>query len=70
MAYGYFRDEALNAANALIGRALPMSQEQFGGSLGGPVVRDRTFFFGNAERRNLGQSGLTTIAPDAVASIN
>jgi hypothetical protein len=69
-AYEYFRDDALNAANPLLGRALPLRQNQFGASLGGPVVRDRTFFFANLERRDLDQSGLTTIAPASVAAIN
>jgi hypothetical protein len=68
--YGYFRDDALNARNALSGTKLPMSQKQYGGSLGGPVVRDRTFFFANAERRLLDQSGLTTISDANVAVIN
>lgn len=68
--YGYFRDDALNAQNPLLGKVLPMSQEQFGGSLGGPIVRDRAFFFANVERRVLSQSGLTTIAPASVAAIN
>ena len=29
-AYGYFRDDAFNAANALSGTTLPMSQQQYG----------------------------------------
>jgi hypothetical protein len=69
-AYGYFRDDALNAPNALSGTTLPMDQQQFGGSLGGPIVRDRTFFFTNAERRSLDQTGLVTINPAAAAAIN
>jgi hypothetical protein len=59
--YGYFRDDALNAANTLNQQVLPMDQQQFGGSLGGPVRRNRTFYFGNVERRILDQSGLVTI---------
>jgi hypothetical protein len=59
--YGFFRDRALNAPNALTGTRLPMSQTQAGGSLGGPLRRDRTFFFVNAEHRHLEQTGLTTI---------
>ncbi len=69
-AYGYFRDDRLNAVNALSGTKLPMSQQQFGGSLGGPVTRNRTFYFVNAERRLLDQTGLTTISAANVASIN
>ena len=60
--YGYFRDDALNGANALTGTTLPMHQNQYGASLGGPIVRDRTFYFSNFEQRQLDQSGLTTIA--------
>jgi hypothetical protein len=68
--YGYFRDDAFNAKNALSGSKLPMSQQQYGGSLGGPLVRDRTFFFANAEQRRLDQSGLATISDANVAVIN
>jgi hypothetical protein len=68
--YGYFRDDRFNAANALLGKALPMSQQQGGGSVGGPISRDRTFYFTNVERRNLNQSGLATILDVNVAPIN
>jgi hypothetical protein len=68
--YGFFRDDALNAANALSGTTLPMDQQQYGASVGGPVARDRTFYFLNFEQRLLDQSGLVTIAPANVAAIN
>src|SRR4029079_15289358 len=55
--YDYVRDDRFNSKNALSGTRLPMSQQQCGGSTGGPVVRDRTFFFANVERRALDQSG-------------
>jgi hypothetical protein len=54
--YGYFRNQRLNASNALAQRKLPVTQGQFGASLGGPVIRDRTFYFGNFEQRILNQS--------------
>ena len=69
-AYGFFRDDALNAANALSGSTLPMSQQQFGASVGGPVAKGRTFYFANAEQRLLDQSGLATIADANVAIVN
>ena len=69
-AYEYFRDDSLNAANPLLGRALPMRQSLYGLSLGGPVSRNRTFFFANLERRDLDQSGLTTIGDASAAAIN
>jgi hypothetical protein len=68
--YGYFRNQRFNAANALSHAALPLTQAQYGASLGGPVVRDRTFYFANYERRDLNQSGLITIAPANVAAID
>ena len=68
--YGYFRNQRFNAANPLSNTKLPLTQAQYGASLGGPVVRDRTFYFANFEQRALNQSGLITIAPANVAAIN
>lgn len=68
--YDYIRDDGLNAPNALSRTKLPMNQQQYGGGVGGPVVRDRTFYFSNFEQRRLDQSGLTTISVDSVNTIN
>jgi Carboxypeptidase regulatory-like domain/TonB dependent receptor-like, beta-barrel len=75
--YSYFRDDRFNAPNPLTkdpvtGEAikLPLNQKQYGASLGGPIVRDRTFYFSNFEQRKLDQSGLVTILPAAVSAIN
>ena len=68
--YGYFRNQRLNSDNAISHTALPLTQSQYGASLGGPLRRDRTFYFGNFERRDLNQSGLITILPANVAAIN
>jgi len=72
--YGYFRDDSLNAINALLreqgGKKPPMSQKQYGGSIGGPLVRNRSFYFANVEQRRLDQTGLATISADNVAVIN
>jgi Carboxypeptidase regulatory-like domain len=52
--YGYFRDTALNSQDFLsASQGLPKAtytKQQFGGSFGGPIVRDRTFFFAAVDR--------------------
>jgi hypothetical protein len=68
--YDFIRDDSLNASNALSGTKLPMDQQQYGGSLGGPLAQNRTFYFSNFEQRRLDQSGLTTILAQNVPIIN
>jgi outer membrane receptor protein involved in Fe transport len=68
--YDFVRDDNFNAPNALSGTRLPMNQHQYGGSLGGPIARNRTFFFSNVEQRLLDQTGLVTILPENVPVIN
>ncbi len=68
--YGFFRNSGLNAANALSHTVLPLTQAQYGASVGGPIIHDRTFYFANFEQRILNQSGLVTIAPANVAQVN
>ena len=68
--YDFIRDDNFNAPNALSGTKLPMNQQQYGGSLGGPLVRNRTFYFSNFEQRLLDQTGLVTIQPENVPIIN
>ena len=51
-AYEFFRNDLFDAKNVLTsaGQAKPkLRQNQFGGSLGGPIFRDRTFFFADYE---------------------
>jgi hypothetical protein len=52
--YGYFRDTSLNSQDPLSKqRGAPKSEferQLYGGSFGGPLVRNRTFTFGAAER--------------------
>jgi len=68
--YGFFRNQRFNAANPLSNTKLPSTQAQYGASLGGPIVKNRTFYFGNFEQRQLNQSGLITVTPANVAIIN
>ena len=60
--YGYFKDSAFNSANALSNTVLPLTQAQYGASLSGPIVHNKTFYFANFEGRDLNQAGLATIS--------
>jgi outer membrane receptor protein involved in Fe transport len=52
----YFRDKALQGLPATFDRGLgqtpPFDREQYSFSLGGPIRKDRAWFFGSAEYRN------------------
>src|SRR5579862_5395319 len=43
--YGFFRDASLNSADAVSGTVLPYSDQQFGGTVGGPIVLDKMHYF-------------------------
>lgn len=46
---GYFRDERFNAADHVVGRVLPYSDQQVSATFGGPIRKDRIHFFANYE---------------------
>ena len=43
--YGYFRNDAFNASDSVAHRVLPFSDQQYGGTVGGPIHRDKLWFF-------------------------
>jgi Carboxypeptidase regulatory-like domain/TonB dependent receptor len=50
--FEYFRNDKLDTYPFAFGTALPKAElrlNQFGGSLGGPIVKDKTFFFADYE---------------------
>src|SRR5262245_8258489 len=50
--YGYFRDDSLNSEDFISGTVLPYSNQQWGGALGGPIIRDKAHYFVSYEREN------------------
>jgi hypothetical protein len=68
--YEFFRNSALDEPNPLALRKDSLNQNQFGVSVGGPIVRNRTFWFANAERTDQDRTGVVTIAPANVAAVN
>ena len=68
VAYDYLRNTVLNAYGPFIGTGVKptLVQNQFGGTLGGPVKRDKLFFFGDYEGlRNVNRAIQTAVVPTA-----
>jgi outer membrane receptor protein involved in Fe transport len=65
-AYEFLRNSALDAQNFGDPYKLSFKRNQFGGTMGGPIKKDKMFFFVNYEglRQNLGVAG-NPVVPDA-----
>ena len=62
-AYGFFRTRSLNSRNYFAPSNEPepdYRREQYGASIGGPIVADRTFFFADYEHTHL-REGVTRV---------
>jgi len=66
--YEFFRNSALDARNFFDTKKPPFRRNQFGASLGGPILKDRTFIFGDYEglRSSSGVTQVDTV-PSAAA---
>jgi hypothetical protein len=59
--FGYFRNSFFNASDPIAKKVLPFADEQYGGTLGGPIKRDRLWYFGSYEGEH--QPNTATISP-------
>jgi hypothetical protein len=66
-AFDFVRNDALDARSFIDPVKRPFHLNQFGASAGGPIVRDKTFFFAAYEgyRQNLGQTLVGFVPTDA-----
>ena len=65
--FEYLRNDAVDARNffATVGGRPELRQNQFGGSLGGPIKKDKAFFFGDYEGLRILQDNRRKFCPDA-----
>jgi outer membrane receptor protein involved in Fe transport len=69
-AFEYFRDKSLNAKGVFEATKPDFRRNQFGGSVGGPILRDRMHFFATAERTKTDQFyTVTTGLPQYYSSL-
>ncbi len=71
-AYEFFRNSKLDAANFFeSGQRTPFRRNQFGGAIGGPIRKDKTFFFADYEgiRQSKGIPEVDKVPSDAARGI-
>ncbi|HMF95732.1 MAG TPA: carboxypeptidase regulatory-like domain-containing protein [Vicinamibacterales bacterium] len=61
-AYGFWRPTDLVAANLLTGQKTTQKRMQYGGTIGGPIKKDRTHYFANYEDTNIDDVVVVTSA--------
>jgi hypothetical protein len=71
-AYYFLRNQALDAHNILAAPGFDqLRQNQFGGTLGGPIVKERLFLFGNYEGQRRAESpSFSSVLLDNLSAIN
>jgi hypothetical protein len=61
-AFEFLRNGILNARDAFATKRDTLKRNQFGGTIGGPIKKDRLFFFGGYQRTSLRSDGVQNTA--------
>ncbi len=67
-AYEFLRNDTLDARNFFDGAKPPFRRNQFGAAIGGPIKKDRTFFFVNYEGLQQALTGTSIATVPSVAA--
>ena len=59
-AFGYFRNQTFDASDPITKTVLPFSDQQYGGSFGGHIVKNKLWYFGSYEAEHRPQVSTTT----------
>ena len=65
--FEFFRNDDLDARNFFAAVKAPLRRNQFGGALGGPIKRNKLFYFVNFEGRRLEEPGTSTATVPSAA---
>lgn len=69
-AYGFYRDQSFNGKNigSTVLTPIPQKNKVYGASLGGAIIKNKLFFFLNAEWENASQPNPNTFVPQGSAA--
>jgi hypothetical protein len=67
-AFFLIRNDRISARDVFSPTEPPYEQYQFGATVGGPIKKDRAFFFSSFERLSIKQNNIVTIGDDFVAA--
>jgi len=59
-AFGYFRNDVFDAADPISKTVLPFSDQQYGGSFGGAIIKNKLWYFGSYEGEHRPQVSTTS----------
>ncbi len=72
-AFGFFRDTVLDARNYFNpvsgGIKNPRTMKQYGGTVGGPIIRDKLFYFGAYEGQRYSVTSISQLSTPATVSL-